>query len=302
MKKTGQELNSIFSVAEEMVKNNGEDCYFYGVNDDDFIIASFDGCGGSGSKKYENYSGKTGAYIASRAVCGGVETWFKESNKSVELPDYIQKSLSVCKDYADKAGRIMGSLGKAFPTTASIITGNTGKSKDLLSISCFWAGDSRCYMLDDEGLHQLTTDDLDGQDAMSNLTNDGVMTNVINASTPFEIHFKEVVIDHPCILLTATDGCFGYLNSPMEFEHLLIDTLVDSKSIIQWRILLNDRMHQVSGDDYTLCVAACGYKNFENMRSSFNNRKQYITDMYINNSEDVNALWEVYKNDCSKYL
>jgi len=302
MRKTGQELNSIFSVAEEMVQNNGEDCYLFGIKDDDFIIASFDGCGGSGSKKYENYSGKTGAYIASRAVCGGVEAWFNESNDGKDLPMYIKKSLSVCKNYADRTGRIMGSLGKAFPTTAAIITGTSGKKKSALNISCFWAGDSRCYMLDTEGLHQLTVDDLDGQDAMSNLTNDGVMTNVISASAPFEIHFKKVVIDHPCILLTATDGCFGYLNSPMEFENLLISTLIEAKGVAQWRILLNDRMQQVSGDDYTLCVAACGYKNFEDMKSSYKKRKKYIENTYINNSADVSELWKTYKIDYSKFL
>ena len=67
----------------------------------------------------------------------------------------------------------MGSLGKAFPTTASVITGKTNGNK--VDVTCYWAGDSRCYMLDANGLHQLTADDLDGQDAMSNLSNDGVM-------------------------------------------------------------------------------------------------------------------------------
>ena len=157
-------------------------------------------------------------------------------------------------------------------------------------------------MLDEEGLHQLTVDDLDGQDAMSNLTNDGVMTNVINASSPFEIHYKELIVDHPCIFLTATDGCFGYLNSPMEFENLLLGTLVEAKSILQWKILLNDKMNQVSGDDYTLCVAVCGYKDFEDVRKSFVKRAKYVADSYINTDYDVNSLWEVYKSDYSKYL
>ena len=157
-------------------------------------------------------------------------------------------------------------------------------------------------MLDSKGLHQLTKDDLDDQDAMTNLTNDGVMSNVINASSPYEIHYKEVVVDHPCIFLTATDGCFGYLNSPMEFEHLLLSTLVEAKSILQWRILLNDRMNKVAGDDYTLCVAVTGYKAFEDIRKDFVKREEYVADAYINNDCDVNSLWEVYKVEYSKYL
>lgn len=301
MKKKTIEINSIFSVAEEMVKHNGEDSFCYKIDNDDFLIASFDGLGGSGAKKYENYSGKTGAYIASRAVSGVVELWFSESKDDKELPNYIQDALDICEKHADnKTSRIMGSLSKAFPTTASVIVGKI--SKNEIDAICYWAGDSRCYMLDADGLHQLTTDDLDGQDAMSNLTNDGVMTNVINASTSFEIHNKELVIDHPCILLTATDGCFGYLNSPMEFEHLLIDSLVKSKNITEWKIALNERMHKVTGDDYTLCVAICGFADFEDIQRTFVKRNTYVVDNYINTQNDVNAMWEIYKKDYSTYL
>ena len=300
MKSANQELNSIFSVAEEMKKDNGEDCFYFDVIDDNFIIASLDGCGGSGSKKYENYSGKTGAYIASRAVCGGIKSWFCESNKDSELPKYIHEALSVCKKYADKAGRIMGSLGKAFPTTASVITGKMNGSN--VEVTCYWAGDSRCYMLDANGLHQLTTDDLDGQDAMSNLSNDGVMTNVINASTSFEIHNKKLSFDFPCILLTATDGCFGYLNSPMEFEYLLTDSLIKAKNLHEWKITLNERMHDVTGDDYTLSVAICGFNDFGEVQDNYAKRNAYVADTYINKTTDVNAMWDIYKKEYSTYL
>jgi len=300
MKKAKQELNLIFAVAEEMVQNKGEDSFYYNVADENFIIASFDGCGGSGSKKYENYSGKTGAYVASRAVCGGVKEWFYRSNKGEEIVEYIQKSLSVLKKYADKAGRIMGSLKKDFPTTAAIITGHSNQGR--LEATCFWAGDSRCYQLDSDGLHQLTEDDLDGQDAMTNLTNDGVMTNVINASTSFDIHSKKLVFDKPSILLTATDGCFGYLNSPMEFEYLLTDTLSKSKNPLEWKMALNERMHEVTGDDYTLCVAAYGFGNFEEIKKCFAERNIHVAEKYINSQYEPSNLWNIYKKEYSKYL
>lgn len=301
MKKMNWELASIFSVADEMVKNNGEDSFYYEVIGENFIIACFDGLGGSGAKKYENYSGKTGAYIASRAVCGGVSTWFNNSNKENELLKYIQQALSVCKKYADnKTSRILSSLSKEFPTTAAIVTGNL--NKNTIDINCFWAGDSRCYMLDTNGLHQLTADDLDGQDAMSNLTNDGVMTNVINATTPFEIHGKNIVTDQPCILLTATDGCFGYLNSPMEFEYLLIDSLVESKNITEWKNSLDKRIRTVAGDDYTLCVAVCGFEDFNDIKSSFEKRNKFVAGKYVDSQKDVNDMWNIYKKEYSRYL
>ena len=297
MKKANQQLNSLFCVAREMIPDHGEDCFYYEAEGNDFIIASFDGCGGSGSKKYENYSGKTGAYIASRAVCGGVKSWFDESRDGGKMLDYIGKALEVCNNYADKSGRIMGSLGKAFPTTAAIVTGEL--SKNGINMSCFWAGDSRCYLLDANGLHQLTQDDIDGQDAMSNLLNDGVMTNVISASSPFELHSKSMTLNYPCILLTATDGCFGYLKSPMEFEFLLIEALVNSKNPYEWHTALYDKMQSVAGDDFTLCAAVLGYKDFNNIKKRFLNRYIYMSGTYIDTKEDVLDLWEKYKKDYS---
>ncbi len=300
MKKTNLNLNTIFCVTDEMVKSNGEDCFCYEISDSDFLIATFDGCGGSGSKKYKNYSGKTGAYVASRAVCGGVMSWFRQSRTDGELIQYIQNALAVCVKYSDKAGRIMGSLGKAFPTTAAIVKG-TEHSLGIAT-TCFWAGDSRCYMLDFGGLHQLTADDLDDEDAMSNLTNDGVMTNVINTSVPFKLHSKRFLFRQPCILISATDGCFGYLRSPMEFENLLVDSLMKSKSISEWKQTINDRIKAIAGDDYTLCAAAYGYRSLADIKNSLTARHKLLNERYIKSNTDPKMLWDSYKKDYAIYL
>ena len=123
MKNPKMELNSIFSVADEMKPGNGEDCLYYEAIENGFIIAAFDGLGGAGSRKYENYSGKTGAYIASRSICGAVKSWYLNSNVPTDLSDYLHRALSTCEMYGDKSGRILGSLGKSFPTTIAMLTG-----------------------------------------------------------------------------------------------------------------------------------------------------------------------------------
>ena len=297
MKKVSQQLNSLFCVTKEMVQNHGEDSFCYNVSGNDFLVAAFDGCGGSGSKRYENFSGKTGAYIGSRAVSGGVHNWFEQSCDPDKIKEYIVHAMDICKSYADRAGRIMGSLGKAFPTTAAVIKARV--TKGGVSASCFWAGDSRCYMLDKNGLHQLTEDDLDGQDAMSNLLNDGVMTNVISAGASFELHRKDFEFSYPCILISATDGCFGYLKSPMEFEYLLTDTLCSSSNMYEWKTALYDAMDAVAGDDFTLCVGVCGFKDFKDMKKVFANRNLYVKEKYVDNDQDKSVLWEEYKKDYS---
>ena len=300
MKKNNNSLNAVFSVAGEMKTNNGEDSYLFDVAGNEFIIAAFDGLGGAGAKRYMNYSEKTGAYIASRAVCGGVMSWFQHSRKDKEFENYISDVLNICSKYADPAGRIMGSLGKSFPTTAAVVKGSLGG--DGVNVTCYWAGDSRCYLIDANGLHQLTEDDLDGQDAMSNLSNDGVMTNTISASSPYVIHRKELNVSYPCILLTATDGCFGYLRSPMEFENLLTDSLVNSKNLKQWQQEIENRILAVTGDDYTLCVAVCGFNDYESIVEYIKNRNSYVFEKYVKCVTEPAILWEQYKKNYSKYL
>ena len=300
MKRFNPKLNALFCVAKEMKPENGEDSFFFDSADDKFIVAAFDGCGGSGAKKYENYSGKTGAYVASRAVCGGVEKWFNDNADSDRMISYVSDALTVCKHYADKTGTIRGSLSKAFPTTAAVVVGKM--QKNTLSVNCFWAGDSRCYLLDSRGLHQLTDDDLDVKDAMANLTADGVMTNVVNASTYFEIHNKTISVTEPCILISATDGCFGYLSSPMAFEHMLTATLVKAKNLNEWKTSLFDSMSEIAGDDFTLCTAVVGYKDFDGIKQDLFKRNEYVAQNFLNENYDLDDLWEIYKKDYSVYL
>lgn len=293
-------LSCLFVVAEEMVAGHGEDSYYYAATENRFIASAFDGCGGSGSKKYENYSKKTGAYVASRAVSGAMKAWFDSGSPESEMQSYVQLSLNALQKYADVGGRVFGSLGKAFPTTAAIVSGNISKRNTEITLS--WAGDSRCYLLNSNGLHQLTRDDLDDEDAMSNLYNDGIMTNVINASTPFILHQLSFRLNEPGILLAATDGCFGYLKSPMEFENLLVDSLARAKNLQDWKKALNDRIHEVTGDDYTLSVAAIGYGSFLEMQRSLLARRKVLQEQYMNPAYDVNILWQQYQQEYSKYL
>ncbi len=297
--KTKSGLSAIFSVNGEMVANNGEDSFYYGVDQTRAIVAAFDGCGGIGSRRYANFSGKTGAYVASRAVCGGVKNWFEAKSQDT-IKSYMERALKVCSKHADKEGRLMGSLGKSFPTTAAII--ESEGNADKVTCKCYWAGDSRCYMLDEMGLHQLSLDDIDGEDAFSNISGDGVLTNVINASTGFEIHEKRLVFKKPCILIAASDGCFGYLNSPMEFEYMLLDTLMRSASPGVWKQTLDSEIRSYTGDDYTLCVSVYAQDNFQKLKKSLEKRHGAVYREYIaaeGNSEDK---WNKYKDAYSMYL
>ncbi|MBR3943146.1 MAG: protein phosphatase 2C domain-containing protein [Clostridia bacterium] len=295
-----EQLSALFCISGEMVSMKGEDCYCYANTDEKTLIAVFDGCGGSGSRRYDNYSGYTGAYVASRAVAGAAQKWFEETGADFNgLPGYIDRALDVCTGLGDKQSRLMGSLGISFPTTAAgmVISGSSKK----MTADCFWAGDSRCYALDGNGLHQLSVDDIDSKDAYDNLSGDGALTNVISASAQYVLNHKQFLLQSPCILFSATDGCFAYVKTPMEFEYIILETMLRSDNIEQWKQNLNGRILDFAGDDHTLCLAAFGFNDFMDMKRAFAERAKLVYAQFIQSGADERSKWLSYEKSYYMY-
>lgn len=266
-----------------------EDCVFLGV---------FDGCGGSGGKTYASFGGHTGAWTASRAATIAAREWFaasvsEEDKARLDLAAYVDKSLQACKACEPAGQVLLGSLSKAFPTTVAAFT--KGIDSDVATF--YWCGDSRCYILDDDGLHQVTTDDTAVHDAMHNLREDAPMTNVASASHPFRIHKKRLEIKRPSLIFAATDGCFGYLPSPMAFERLLLETLAHSSGIEDWKRRLDAQIGRVSGDDYTLTAWPHRFDTFKAMKQAYRDRLAFLKRHYPRSASEEALLhqWQTYK-------
>ncbi|MBQ1378366.1 MAG: hypothetical protein IIY77_10380, partial [Lachnospiraceae bacterium] len=280
--------------------------YYYSFNTSMGLVSVFDGCGGAGARKYERYGMKTGAYMASRAIAGAAKDWFAEltegsfrdSDKAV-LESKMNQYLAICKNTAgNTASGIKSKLAKDFPSTASIILFTADDAG--ITAHCIWAGDSRCYLLDEDGLKQLTEDDLDGLNAMENLTADGILTNVVSASKPFVLHQKTIKTKAPAILFGATDGCFGYFSTPMEFENLLLSSLFAVDNIVQWEAGMKNVLEGIAGDDFTLSGAGLGFGSFERLKEYFAERYRFLNQEYINGLQrktydEKVQLWEEYR-------
>ena len=78
-------MDCLFRVYKEKIPENGEDSYCFCIREDSLLLGVFDGCGGSGAKRYLSYCEKTGAYIGARAVAGAVKTWFENSDISASV-------------------------------------------------------------------------------------------------------------------------------------------------------------------------------------------------------------------------
>lgn len=156
--------------------------------------------------------------------------------------------------------RLRSKLLRALPTTMAMVAAQR-RPEAVQGWNCdvLWAGDSRVYALDAAGLHQLTVDDIrDHGDAMANLREDSVVSNAMSADTPFVVNHRRLQLEEPVVLIAATDGCFGYLPSPMHFEHLLLSGLHEADTATQWSDAVRTAITAVAGDDASMVVAVVG--------------------------------------------
>lgn len=297
-------------IYQEKIQNNGEDAYLFSINKTAALIGVFDGCGGSGAKRYTKLSRKTGAYIASRIVSGSVKAWFGRScsaNNGFQtntLQEEIKSNLQFCNTLAEEDSKILSPMVKVFPTTAAFAV--CSPLNNQIIVDYFWAGDSRVYVLDSDGLAQLSVDDLSVPDAMENLYDDGIMTNVISLSKEFVLHHGQIALKEPAIVFAATDGCFAYLPTPMDFEYLLIDHLLSSASVSEFESRFTNTLALIAGDDFTLSGIAIGYGSFSELKKSLAQEgnllySQYISRLQESERDEKTNLWEIYKEKYLRY-
>ena len=52
------------------------------------------------------------------------------------------------------------------------------------------------------------------------------MSNALSADTEFHINYRRVELQSPFLVVCCTDGCFGYVRTPMHFEYLVLSHLL----------------------------------------------------------------------------
>ncbi len=237
------------------------------------LVGVFDGMGGAGGTVYETPDGpRSGAYLASRRAKDVVEqqmlrvldpAWNLDGPAvALDLRRAVQDALaeSVAELKAPPSG-LRSRLLRVLPTTMALVgLQRLQADGDLWAAHSFWAGDSRAYVLTPtSGLQQLTVDDIrDHGDAMANLREDSVISNAMSADTAFVVHHRQVELSTPFLMLAATDGCFGYLPSPMHFEHLLLRALADASDTGGWSAAVQRTISAVTGDDAALAILGIG--------------------------------------------
>ena len=246
------------------------------------LLAVFDGMGGAGGTVYDTDDGpRSGAYLASRIARDVVEhrmmqllvpDWNLKGEAAADdlrrsVQEALQQRLTELK--APKSG-LRSRLLRALPTTMAVIAlQRTHRSGSQWLAHVFWAGDSRAYVFEPDGARQLMTDDLrDPGDALANLRHDSVVSNAMSADTEFHVNYRRVELEAPFLLVCATDGCFGYLPTPMHFEHLVLAPLTTTRTVTGWSDTIQQKVSAVTGDDAAMAVMAVG-ADLDELRSLY---------------------------------
>jgi serine/threonine protein phosphatase PrpC len=309
-----------FTIWTEKIENKGEDApptLLLG-EDDTVILAVYDGLGGAGSRVYAlpNEKGEiweySGAYLASRLAKAIVEDFYLTADLNENFVQIIQSNLQndfneYAQQLANQPSKLKSRLIRTLPTTIAGMLAEENRAENLVNAWAFWAGDSRCYVWQKESLQQISQDDLTGNpDAMANLEQDATINNCVQALGDFVLHQRIFSFAEPTVLIVATDGCFGYLSSPMDFEYLLLQTLAESQYDFEdWQYQLTEAILQTTGDDASMSLWAWGFENLNDLKNYFFDRQQVIYQTYIQPlvqadkpaSDLRQTLWQEYKKN-----
>jgi serine/threonine protein phosphatase PrpC len=307
-----------FTLWTEKIEGKGEDAPPTLLLGDDHtgVLGVYDGLGGSGSKVYwiENEDNESreysGAYLAARLAKAITEDFYWQADLIENFHQLLKNELA--NDFQDyfqsidnQPSKLKSKLIRALPTTLALLFFEENPLDKFVNVWACWAGDSRCYILQKDGLRQISMDDLTGQpDAWENLQLDATISNCLNAGEDFTLHQKAFSFSEPSILITATDGCFGYLPSPMHFEYLLLETLSQaSVDTNNWQNSLQTKISAISGDDASLSLWAWGFEDLNEWNNYLQERKKIVYQTYIcffenADNQPINTmrdLWEEYK-------
>ena len=154
------------------------------------------------------------------------------------------------------------------PTTLSVtLMREREESVDLI---CLWAGDSRAYYWNEEGLAQISDDHEIG----------GTMTNLISLAKDFRLQICSLKVKKPCLVFNATDGVYKCMMfaSPLDLESLLLQAILKSESAEQLEENL-DKIYENIGrhdDSNSLAAVTFGYADLGALKAAARKRSDEI--------------------------
>ena len=249
---------------------------------------------------YKNFEEtvRTSGYFASRIVAATVlyelkyghrpasELFFNSDEPAAAAQDYAAYLVKTIKD---KLGRIADKLSLVneanitgaylLPTTLNFALYK--ETSDKVDVYYFWAGDSRAYMWNKSGLHQLTTDHEKNE----------VMTNLVSLSKDFFLETAYFQFEKPCVLFNMTDGVYksAAFKTPLHMEASLLKIFSECVSLKKAGEKLKKYFEEIGNhdDSGSMAIKTLGYKNYKSFKVAVNRRRKYMEDKFLKPLPDI---------------
>lgn len=262
-----------------------------------------DGLGAAGQNKHMIKGvERTSAYLGARCVSKAAEKYFdanynriwNEDPKEIvsEFKEFLWYELDEYIKVNGLKKNIRGKSAELLPTTLAMALYR--ECEDMIDVFVIWSGDSRVYLLSsDQGLQQITRDDVEGEfDAMSSLGTSNMNNSISGEGKDrFVLNYSQYRFpkQNGMILFAASDGCFDYLATPMDFEYLL-ERSISEMSQNDELCLIGDNISKFYQgnqlkDDTTIAGVIFGNLNSRELKERYENRFGLVRKKFRNETE-----------------
>lgn len=162
---------------------------------------------------------------------------------------------------------------RILPTTLALIRYRQNADGSL-RVEVVWAGDSRCYLLTASGLEQLSADDEDTSNSITNLFYAG-------SKRPTVLNYRKYDINVPCVLIAASDGVFDPFepHGNLGVEDTLLKHIAQNETYGGLMASLSAFYDYVHSDDASMAFVPIGFKSYDDLKKVLMDRTLFISEI-----------------------
>jgi len=279
-------LSAVAYACNQKDSGRGKDAFSVFFNDENSgIIAVYSGKSTSEQPFFQN---RTNANVSSIISAYVTDKFYSQKKFLFDGTD----SQRLCTDLKKVFKRIRhkSEIKNSEPLSASCAVVALNIEEETVECELLWAGNSRIYILDRFGLHQLSKDDCKLGDDFENALNGSEQIN-------FHINEMKINITEPCVVVTATDGAYSGISMPAEFEYKILSSLYYADSTEMWQDKLQSALNNT---DCSVAMAILGFETFSSLWQYFSSRYENLLKMFIepcknSDPDGLRSLWNEYR-------
>lgn len=183
--------------------------------------------------------------------------------------------------FAERMGLVLESKTRgSYLLPSTLVIALAEEHDEDVDVLYLWAGDSRGYLWDTDGLAQITDDHEQNE----------TMTNLITLTKPFAIEARLLTVKKPVVLFNASDGCYKCpcFSSPLDLEYSLLQGFAGADGFEKASELLDGTFAEIGthDDSNTIALASFGYADYTALLVDIQKRMDSIKETYISKMPD----------------